>query len=82
MAELDGVAMLIADPPRWNSTTRQNHPIWNQPLYIAVAIETNMWFKQCGIVDLGLILTGSLQKKNSEFLTQAAKGEGSFKELS
>ena len=24
--KLDGVAMLVADPPRWNSSSRQNPP--------------------------------------------------------
>ena len=33
---LDGVAPLVADPPRWNSTTRPNPSICNIPLYIAV----------------------------------------------
>ena len=35
-AKLDGVAPLAADPPRWNFTFRQNLPIWDLPLYIAV----------------------------------------------
>ena len=35
-AKLDGVAPLVADPPRWNSAFRQNLPIWDISLYIAL----------------------------------------------
>ena len=34
--KLDGVALLIIDPTRANSTIRQNPPICNIPLYIAL----------------------------------------------
>ena len=37
--KLDGVAPLEADPPHAISTTRQNPPICNLPLYIAKTSE-------------------------------------------
>ena len=36
IGKLDGVAMLVTDPPRGYSTTRQNPHIYNHPLYIVV----------------------------------------------
>ena len=41
--KLDGVAPLVAEPPQWNSPTRQKKtPICNPPLYIANAFEPIM----------------------------------------
>ena len=53
--KLDGVAMLVTDPPRGYSTTRQNPHICNHPLYIAftfklfMRFKTPVWFKCCNI---------------------------------
>ena len=37
--KLDGDAPLVKDPPRANSTSRQNPPICNPALYIASTFE-------------------------------------------
>ena len=39
---LDGVASMVADPPEAHSTTMQNTPICNPPLYIALTFEGMM----------------------------------------
>ena len=39
IGKLDEVALLLADPLQRNSTTRQNQPLCNLPLYIAVTSE-------------------------------------------
>ena len=39
ISKLDWVTPLVAEPRRWNSTTRQNPPICNQPVYIAVTLK-------------------------------------------
>ena len=42
--KLKGVAPLLTDPPRWSSTDRQNPPICNPPLYIAIPFEPIIQF--------------------------------------
>ena len=43
MDKLDGVAPLVADPHRCNSTTRRNSPIHDPPLYIVVVALNQAW---------------------------------------
>ena len=45
-----GVAPLIADPACTNSTTRQNSPTYNPPLYIAVTFGPVVPFNKCFIL--------------------------------
>ena len=37
--KLDWVSLLVADPPRWNSTSSQKSTIFDVPLYIAVTFK-------------------------------------------
>ena len=37
-----GVALLVEDPPQWNSTFMQNQPIWDPPLYFVITFEPIM----------------------------------------
>ena len=39
MPKIDGAALLVADPPQCNSTTRQNQPIWDSPVDIAITVK-------------------------------------------
>ena len=41
----DGLALFVADPPRWNFTTRQNLPNCNQALNNAITFELHAIFK-------------------------------------
>ena len=42
--KLNGVALLEADPPQWNTNTRQKSPICNPPLYIVLSFEPIIQF--------------------------------------
>ena len=37
--QLDGVALLVTDPFRFNSTTWQNQPIFSSQIYISILLE-------------------------------------------
>ena len=39
LAKLDRIAPLVADPTRWNFTTRQHPPICNPSIYAAVIFQ-------------------------------------------
>ena len=64
-SEIKAVALLLADPPRWDYATRQNSPICNLPLNIAVTFKPIMTIKNAVLFGMSSLLNFYIKLKKN-----------------